>query len=266
LQPARRRPAARPLDGRARRAVVGDAPPGGRTAGCGCAAVAGRTRAPGRSTGETKGVAVPTKPGKSSSPKRDLPVKRFRSQAAWQKWLDTNHERSQGLWIEFAKKASGRVSVNYKEALEVALCYGWIDGQTASVDETWYRQRFTPRRPRSRWSEINRGSVERLHREGRLAPAGIREMEAAQRDGRWAAAYGSSRTMTVPPDLEAALAENSSAGEAFEKLDRKNRFAILYRLQDAKRAQTRARRLADFVGLLARGETPLGVRPTVNPP
>lgn len=205
---------------------------------------------------------MPTKSGKSPAPKPDLPVKRFRSQAAWQKWLETNHERTQGVWIEFAKKASGVASVNYKEALEVALCYGWIDGQTRSVDETWYRQRFTPRRPRSKWSQINRASVERLHAEGRLAPAGIREMEAAQRDGRWAAAYPASRDMTVPSDLEAALAENPRAGQAFENLDRQNRFAILYRLHDAKRPETRERRLADFVRLLARGETPLGARPT----
>ena len=198
---------------------------------------------------------------KSTVPKRDLPVKRFRSREAWQQWLKTHHERSQGLWIEFAKKASGRVSVNYKEALEVALCYGWIDGQTASVDETWYRQRFTPRRPRSRWSQINRASVERLHAEGRLAPAGIREMEAAQRDGRWAAAYPSSRNMTVPLDLKAALAENPRARQTFEKLDRQNRFAILYRLHDAKRPETRERRLTDFIQLLARAETPLGARP-----
>jgi uncharacterized protein YdeI (YjbR/CyaY-like superfamily) len=188
---------------------------------------------------------------------KDLPVKRFRSQEAWRKWLQANHERSQGVWLEFAKKASGKASVNYKEALEVALCYGWIDGQTAAVDEIWYRQRFTPRRPRSRWSQINRASVERLHAEGRLAPAGIREMEAAQRDGRWEAAYPSPRNITVPPDLEAALEKNARARRAFEQLDRQNRFAILYRLHDAKKPETRERRLRDFVGMLARGETPL---------
>ncbi len=166
------------------------------------------------------------------------------------------------MWVEFAKKASGVASVNYKEALEVALCYGWIDGQTASVDETWYRQRFTPRRRRSKWSQINRASVEWLHAEGRLAPAGIREMEAAQQDGRWAAAYPSPRNMTVPLDLESALAENPRAARAFDRLDRQNRFAILYRLHDAKRKETRQRRLAEFVRLLARGQKPLGTRPT----
>ena len=190
--------------------------------------------------------------------KKDLPVKRFRSQEAWEKWLRAEHERSQGIWLEFAKKASGRASVNYKEALEVALCYGWIDGQTAAVDETWYRQRFTPRRPRSKWSEINRTSVERLHGERRLAPAGIRQMEAAKADGRWDAAYPSPANMEVPPDLAAALETNSRARKNFEGLDRQNRFAILYRLHDAKRPETRARRLAEYVRMLARGEKMLG--------
>jgi uncharacterized protein YdeI (YjbR/CyaY-like superfamily) len=186
--------------------------------------------------------------------KKDLPVKRFRSQEAWEKWLKAEHERSQGIWLEFAKKASGRASVNYKEALEVALCYGWIDGQTAAVDETWYRQRFTPRRPRSKWSQINRAAVQRLHAAGRLAPAGIRQMEAAKADGRWEAAYASPKNMEVPPDLAAALEANSRARRTFEALDRQNRFAILYRLHDAKRPETRARRLAEYVRMLARGE------------
>ena len=190
--------------------------------------------------------------------KKDLPVKRFRSQEAWEKWLRAEHERSQGIWLEFAKKASGRASVNYKEALEVALCYGWIDGQTAAVDETWCRQWFTPRRPRSKWSEINRTSVERLHGERRLAPAGIRQMEAAKADGRWDAAYPSPANMEVPPDLAAALETNSRARKNFEGLDRQNRFAILYRLHDAKRPETRARRLAEYVRMLARGEKMLG--------
>jgi uncharacterized protein YdeI (YjbR/CyaY-like superfamily) len=205
-------------------------------------------------------------PAKSPSPKRELPVKRFRSQEAWRKWLHANHEQSQGVWLEFAKKASGQASVNYKEALEVALCYGWIDGQTAAVDEIWYRQRFMPRRPRSRWSQINRASVERLHAEGRLAPAGIREMEAAQRDGRWEAAYPSPRNITVPPDLEAALEKNARARRAFEQLDRQNRFAILYRLHDARKPETRERRLGEFVDMLARGETPLGQRSVRSEP
>jgi uncharacterized protein YdeI (YjbR/CyaY-like superfamily) len=142
----------------------------------------------------------------------------------------------------------------------VALCYGWIDGQTAPVDETWYRQRFTPRRPRSKWSQINRASVERLHGAGRLAPAGIRQMEAAKADGRWEAAYASPKNMEVPPDLAAALEANSRARKTFEALDRQNRFAILYRLHDAKRPETRARRLAEYVSMLERGERLLAER------
>jgi uncharacterized protein YdeI (YjbR/CyaY-like superfamily) len=187
-------------------------------------------------------------------PKRDLQVKRFRSQAAWEKWLAAQHEKSPGVWLELAKKNSGIASVNYAEALEVALCYGWIDGQTLSVDETWYRQRFTPRRPRSKWSQINRAAVEKLHAAGRLSPAGIREMEAAQRDGRWEAAYPSARNMTVPEDLAAALETHPRARKNFEQLDRQNRTAILYRLLDAKRPETRQRRLEQFVRMLREGK------------
>jgi uncharacterized protein YdeI (YjbR/CyaY-like superfamily) len=157
--------------------------------------------------------------------------------------------------VEFAKRASGVRSVTYAEALEVALCYGWIDGQTASVDATWYRQRFTPRRSRSKWSRINRARVERLHAEGRLAPAGIREMEAAMRDGRWETAYASQRTITVPDDLAAALRRRPGARRFFERLDSRNRYAILYRLADARKPETRRRRLDKFVRMLELGET-----------
>jgi uncharacterized protein YdeI (YjbR/CyaY-like superfamily) len=187
--------------------------------------------------------------------KKELPIRRFASRAAWRTWLAANHERSQGLWIEFAKKRSGLTSVTYAEALEVALCYGWIDSQLVSVDEKRYRQRFTPRRARSRWSQINRAAVERLHAEGLLAAAGIREMEVAKRDGRWEAAYGSPGTMAVPPDLEAALAKHPRARQAFDGLNGRNRYAILFRLHDAKRADTRQRRLQQFVEMLEAGRT-----------
>jgi len=182
-------------------------------------------------------------------------VRRFASQAAWEKWLAANHERSPGVWIEMAKKGSGRASVTHAEALEVALRYGWIDSQALTVDETWYRQRFTPRRARSKWSKINCATVERLHAEGRLAPAGLREMEAAKQDGRWAAAYASPRVITVPPDLEARLAKSPRARRAFEALDSRNRYGILYRLHDAKRADTRQRRLEQFIAMLEAGRT-----------
>ena len=187
------------------------------------------------------------------SAKDDLPVRRFASRAAWEKWLAANHEGSPGVWIELAKKDSGLASISRADALEVALCYGWIDSQAMTMDEKRYRQRFTPRRPKSKWSKINCAAVERLNAEGRLAPAGIREMDAAKRDGRWEAAYDSPRTITVPPDLEARLARNARARRAFEKLDGQNRYAILYRLHHAKRADTRQRRLDQFVAMLEAG-------------
>lgn len=185
----------------------------------------------------------------------DLPVKRFTSVAAWQRWLARQHDTSKGVWLEFARKDSGLRSLTRPEALEVALCYGWIDGQAVSVDARRWRQRFTPRRPRSKWSQINRAAVERLHADGRLAPAGIREMEAAKADGRWEAAYASPRTMPVPEDLQTALMAHPEARRAFEQLDSQNRYAILYRLKDAMRPETRARRLADFIRMLEAGET-----------
>lgn len=185
----------------------------------------------------------------------DLPVRRFASRAAWEKWLGANHRRSPGVWIELAKKDSGLDSVSRADALEVALCYGWIDSQSMTVDEQRYRQRFTPRRSRSKWSKINCAAVERLHAEGRLAPAGIREMQAAKGDGRWEAAYDSPRTIAVPPDLKARLAKNARARLAFETLDSQNRYAILYRLHHAKRTDTRRRRLDQFVATLEAGRT-----------
>jgi uncharacterized protein YdeI (YjbR/CyaY-like superfamily) len=129
----------------------------------------------------------------------------FRTPEAFRAWLEKHHASALELWVGYYKKDSGKGGLTYKPALDEALCYGWIDGQTAPVDETWYRQRFTPRRQRSKWSQINRASVERLHGEGRLAPAGLRQMEAAKADGRWDAAYASPANMQVPPDLAAAL-------------------------------------------------------------
>jgi uncharacterized protein YdeI (YjbR/CyaY-like superfamily) len=186
--------------------------------------------------------------------KAELAVKRFRSQKAWETWLQRNHEKSPGVWLEFAKKGSGLVTVTYKEALEVALCYGWIDGLVGSVDDKVYKQRFTPRRSRSKWSQINVAAVERLHAEGRLAPAAVREMEAAQRDGRWAAAYPSPSQMRPPEDLLAALKQFPEARRFFESLDSQNRYGILYRLHDAKLPETRARRLEQFVRMLREGK------------
>jgi uncharacterized protein YdeI (YjbR/CyaY-like superfamily) len=197
-----------------------------------------------------------TKPAtKTQSAKPDLAVKRFRSPAAWESWLQKHHESSPGVWLEFAKKESGLTSVSYKEALEVALCYGWIDGLVAPVDAKRYRQRFTPRRARSKWSQINRAAVERLHAEGRLSPAGVREMEAARRDGRWEAAYPSPSQIRPPEDLQAALEKYPEAQRFFAGLNSQNRYAILYRLHDAKRPETRVRRLEEFVQMLREGKT-----------
>jgi uncharacterized protein YdeI (YjbR/CyaY-like superfamily) len=192
---------------------------------------------------------------KAAKAAKALPVKRFASRRAWEAWLEGHHESAPGIWIEFARKDSGLRSVTHAEALEVALCYGWIDGQAASVDSQRFRQRFTPRRARSKWSRINCAAVERLRAAYRLAPAGIREMEAAKRDGRWDAAYASPRTMTVPDDLRVELDANPRARGFFEQLDSRNRYAILYRLQDAKKADTRQRRLEKFVAMLEAGET-----------
>ncbi len=188
-------------------------------------------------------------------PKKALPVKRFPSQADWEAWLREHHETAAGVWLEFAKKSSGLVSLSRAEALETALCYGWIDSQVISVDVKRFRQRFTPRRVRSKWSQINCAAVERLHVQGRLAPAGIREMEAAKRDGRWDIAYASPRAMAVPTDLQAQLKAHPRAQRFFEQLDGRNRYAILYRLQDAKRPETRQRRLEQFIRMLEAGET-----------
>jgi uncharacterized protein YdeI (YjbR/CyaY-like superfamily) len=183
----------------------------------------------------------------------DLPIVPFSSQDDWRAWLDDHHAESPGLWIKMAKKASGIASVTHPEALDVALCYGWIDGQRNSFDDTWFLQRFTPRRPKSKWSQINRDKVADLTERGLMRPAGEREVERAKADGRWEAAYPSQRNLTVPDDFQAALDADDAAGQSFANLDRANRYAILYRLFDAKRPETRAKRIEDFVAMLAEG-------------
>ena len=182
--------------------------------------------------------------------KGGLPVVPFASPAAWESWLETNHAASKGLWLQLAKKDTGIASVTYAEALDVALCYGWIDSQKAALDERYWLQKFTPRGKASRWSKINRERALALQREGRMRPAGQTQMERAQADGRWDAAYGPQRETTVPDDLQAALDLNPEAKAFFATLNGRNRFAILYRLQDAKRPETRARRLEQFVAML----------------
>ena len=179
----------------------------------------------------------------------------FESPAAWEEWLARGHASQNGVWVKIAKKATGIPTVTHAEALEVALCYGWIDGQRKRFDEQWFIQRFTPRRARSNWSKINRDKVERLIAEGRMQPAGLREIERAKADGRWDAAYDAQSSATVPPDLQQALDANPSAAAFFATLNSQNRFAILYRVQDAKRPGTRARRIETFVAMLAEGKT-----------
>jgi uncharacterized protein YdeI (YjbR/CyaY-like superfamily) len=184
------------------------------------------------------------------------PIELFRDRTSWEGWLDENHAASQGVWLRLAKKSSKSTSVSYAEAVEVALCYGWIDGQSKGEDEDYSLQKFTPRAKRSRWSKINRERALDLIQAGRMRPPGLEEIERAQQDGRWDAAYDSPRTMKVPPDLQVALEDDPQAKAAFESLDSRNRYAILFRLQTAKKPETRARRIKQFIGMLTREESP----------
>jgi uncharacterized protein YdeI (YjbR/CyaY-like superfamily) len=176
--------------------------------------------------------------------------------AAWRAWLRKHHDDPVGVWLVLAKKGTVKpTSLTYEEALEEALCHGWIDGQAGRRDETTYKQRFTQRRSRSAWSKRNVAKAERLVAEGLMHPAGLAEMERAKADGRWEAAYAGQASIEVPPDLAAALAADPAAQAMFDVLTKQNRYAILYRLTTAKRAETRARLLEQFAAMLSRGET-----------
>jgi uncharacterized protein YdeI (YjbR/CyaY-like superfamily) len=188
-------------------------------------------------------------------PAGDLPVVGFASAQAWLAWLEENHDGSAGLWLKIAKQGAPAPTVSYAEAVEVALCYGWIDGQKGRLDEHYWLQRFTPRKAGSKWSKINREKAERLIGADLMRPPGLRQVEAARADGRWEAAYQGQATATVPPDLAQALEGNPEAAAFFATLTGVNRYAILYRIQDAKRPQTRAARIEKFVAMLARHET-----------
>lgn len=183
----------------------------------------------------------------------ELPQLSFASEQEWEAWLEAHHAAADGVWLKFAKKGAGVPSVTYDEALTVALCFGWIDSQSRRLDESFYVQRFTPRRARSVWSKVNCGRAQELIEQGRMRPAGLREIEAAQADGRWAAAYDPPSKATVPADLEAALAADEAARTSFEQLDSRNRYAILHRIQTAKKPETRQKRIAEFVAMLAEG-------------
>jgi uncharacterized protein YdeI (YjbR/CyaY-like superfamily) len=184
----------------------------------------------------------------------DLPVRAFRNAAAFERWLARQPADAPGIWMKIAKRDSGVASVTHAEALEVALCYGWIDGQRRKVDAVHFVQRFTPRRARSIWSKINCAKATALEESGRMQPAGRREMERAKADGRWDAAYDGQRTATVPPDLQAALDSNRAARDFFATLDSRNRYAVLWRIAEAKRPRTRVARIERFVAMLAAHE------------
>jgi uncharacterized protein YdeI (YjbR/CyaY-like superfamily) len=186
---------------------------------------------------------------------KDLPVLAFATTRAWSEWLGAHHASSRGLWLKIAKKGAGVASVTYAEALDVALAWGWIDGQKAALNDVWWLQRFTPRTAKSPWSKINRAKVEALIAAETMETPGLAELERAKRDGRWERAYDGARSSRLPADLVAAFARNARARAFFETLDGANRYAILYRVQTAKKPQTRAERITRFVALCARHET-----------
>lgn len=184
-----------------------------------------------------------------------LPVLAFPDAPSWEAWLAAQPRSSAGLWLKLAKAGNPAPSVAKAEAIDAALCHGWIDGQQYPYNDAWWLTRFTPRKPRSKWSEKNRMRATELIALGRVAPAGLAEIEAAKADGRWAAAYPPASTAVVPPDLAAALDDAPAARAFFDTLTGSKRYAILYRIADAKRPDTRAARIARFVGMCARGET-----------
>ena len=186
------------------------------------------------------------------SPRSSFDILAFKSSSAWAKWLSANHERRDGIWLRFYKKASNVASVSYAEALEEALCFGWIDGQVKKYDADSYIQKFTPRRTRSVWSKLNVARAVRLIEAGRMRPAGLRQVQAARQDGRWEDAYDAPSRSSVPDDLHAALAKNKKARAFFETLNKTNRYAIIWRLQTARKPETRARRLKTIVAMLAK--------------
>jgi uncharacterized protein YdeI (YjbR/CyaY-like superfamily) len=186
--------------------------------------------------------------------KAGLPIMAFPSREAWAAWLNEHHTDSTGIWLALAKKGAGEAGVSYGDAVEVALCYGWIDGQAGKLDDRFWLQRFTPRRSRSIWSRVNRDRAMALIARGDMRPTGLREVERAQADGRWEAAYEPPSTMTVPDDLQEALASNPAAAQAFAALNSTNHYAILHRIHAAKKPETRSRRIETFVAMLADGK------------
>lgn len=190
----------------------------------------------------------------SPNARNDLPIVLFERQDDWAAWLDEHHATSPGLWLRLAKKAADLQSLSYAEALDVALCYGWIDGQKRSYDESSWLQKFTPRGAKSIWSKINREKAQQLIESGKMKPAGLKAIERAKDDGRWDAAYDSQSSADVPSDFQAALDSNPEASAFFATLNSVNRYAVLFRIQTAKKAETRAKRIQQFIGMLERHE------------
>ena len=184
-----------------------------------------------------------------------LPVLTFENQRQWREWLSQYHAQSHGVWIKIAKKASGIISVTHAEALDEALCFGWIDGQRNSHDGDYFLQKFTPRRPKSIWSKVNVEKIAALTAAGRMTPAGMAAVGAAKQDGRWARAYDSPRNITVPSDFQAALDHNPKAKAFYATLTKTNSYAILSSIQTAKRPETRQARIEKFVAMLASGQS-----------
>ncbi len=190
----------------------------------------------------------------ASADKREQPVISFASGDEWAAWLEEHHAASAGIWLKFHKKGSGLATVTYKEALDVALCYGWIDGQLKTFDVNSYLQKFTPRRPASTWSKRNIGHVARLEKEGRMRPSGVKAVEAAKTDGRWDTAYDSPGNMSPPVDLLEALKKDSETLVFFESLNKTNKYSIAWRLQTAKTPKLREQRMRSIIGMLERRE------------
>jgi uncharacterized protein YdeI (YjbR/CyaY-like superfamily) len=188
-------------------------------------------------------------------PSNELEVLEFSAARGWNQWLSKNHSKSSGIWLRFFKKQSGIPSLTHAEALEAALCYGWIDGQLKKGDAASWNQKFTPRRPKSIWSKRNRELVEELTSKKRMKPAGLRAVEAAKADGRWDQAYDSPGKMNVPDDFLRALSENPKAATVFAGLNKANIYAITWRLQTARKPATRNNRMSAIIAMLAEGKT-----------
>ncbi len=183
-----------------------------------------------------------------------LPIISFETQQDWERWLAERHTNTEGIWLKIAKKETGTPSVSYSEALESALCYGWIDGQKATFDDKYWLQKFTPRRTKSIWSKVNCDKATALMAEGRMQPAGIRQLELAKADGRWDQAYESQSKITIPADFQSELDKNQKAKDFFSTLDSINRYAILFRIQTAKKPETRSARIQKFIEMLSKNQ------------